>query len=220
MLTAPRCRLDHIAVTAPDLATGAAWVRDALGAAMQPGGAHALMSTHNCLLRLGETIFLEVIAIDPAAPPPGRARWFELDELPPGAAPRLAAWVARTGDLRAAAAAASEPLGELEALARGDLRWSMAVPRGGRLTLGGAAPLVIEWHAGGEVAARLDDAGCALRRLELHHPEPDRLAAALRSIGLAPGPEAVEIAVAALPAGMPPRLIAHIDTPRGPRTLG
>jgi len=220
MTTAPHCRLDHIAVTAPDLATGAAWVRDALGAELQPGGAHPLMSTHNCLLRLGATIFLEVIAIDPAAPPPGRARWFELDELPPDAAPRLAAWVARTGDLRATTAASSEPLGEPVALARGDLRWSMAVPHGGRLTLGGAAPLLIEWRVGGEVASQLDDAGYALRRLELHHPEPDRLAAVLRSIGLAPGPEAVEIAIAALPAGARPRLIVDIDTPHGPRRLG
>jgi hypothetical protein len=37
------------------------------------------MGTHNRLLKLGAGRFLEVIAIDPEAPAPGRRRWFDLD---------------------------------------------------------------------------------------------------------------------------------------------
>ncbi|WP_393939598.1 VOC family protein [Piscinibacter sakaiensis] len=60
------------------------------GCAPEGGGAHPHMGTHNRLLRLGDHCYLEVIAIDPAAPPPARARWFGLDRLAPDAAPRLA----------------------------------------------------------------------------------------------------------------------------------
>ncbi|MCD0504910.1 VOC family protein, partial [Bordetella petrii] len=54
--------LDHIAVAAPDLASGADWVERALGVRPQRGGAHPRMGTHNLLLRLGPDVYLEVIA--------------------------------------------------------------------------------------------------------------------------------------------------------------
>ena len=38
------------------------------------------MSTHNHLMRLGNSAFLEVISIDPDAPAPARTRWFDLDD--------------------------------------------------------------------------------------------------------------------------------------------
>jgi hypothetical protein len=63
----PRCRIDHIAVTAPTLEAGAELVRLALGVEPQAGGAHARMGTHNLLLRLGDAVYLEVIAPDPRA---------------------------------------------------------------------------------------------------------------------------------------------------------
>ena len=37
------------------------------GVAPQPGGKHVAMGTHNALLRLGERVYLEIIAIDPEA---------------------------------------------------------------------------------------------------------------------------------------------------------
>jgi TusA-related sulfurtransferase len=37
------------------------------------------MGTHNCLMQLGEAMFLEIIATDPAASPQ-RRRWFALDD--------------------------------------------------------------------------------------------------------------------------------------------
>src|SRR5262245_56050439 len=100
--TAPsRCHIDHLVVTAPTLEAGAEHVERVLGVPLQKGGAHDRMGTHNLLLRLGDSLYLEVIAPDPAAPPPSRPRWFELDG-PRAAEPRLAAWVARTSDIRRA----------------------------------------------------------------------------------------------------------------------
>ena len=85
MNPAPVSRIDHIAVTAPSLALGAAWLEQVLGVATQPGGEHPLMGTHNVLLRLGDDVYLEVIAADPRAAAPARPRWFGLDALEPAA---------------------------------------------------------------------------------------------------------------------------------------
>jgi hypothetical protein len=54
----PRSRLDHIIVTAASLQEGVDYVRRELGVAPQTGGEHVLMGTHNCLLKLGEKLFL------------------------------------------------------------------------------------------------------------------------------------------------------------------
>lgn len=65
----PLCRLDHLTITAPTLESGAEFVRRSLGVDPQPGGEHPRMGTHNLLRRLGDSLFLEVIAPDPAAAP-------------------------------------------------------------------------------------------------------------------------------------------------------
>jgi hypothetical protein len=57
----PYCYIDHIVITAPDLEVGAEFVRQTLGVIPQSGGAHPRMGTHNLLLRLGDSLYLEVI---------------------------------------------------------------------------------------------------------------------------------------------------------------
>jgi len=92
------CFIDHLTVTAPSLEIGAAFVHDVLGVSPQAGGEHPHMGTHNLLLRLGDTLFLEVIAPNPYAPAPTRPRWFGLDTLDSSSPPLLSAWVVRTAD--------------------------------------------------------------------------------------------------------------------------
>ena len=211
----PRCQLDHITVTAPTLAQGAAFVRHALGVELQPGGEHPRMGTHNLLLRLGDTLFLEVIAVNPDAPAPTRPRWFALDTLRPDTPPRLSNWVARTDDIRGATETASEALGEIEPMTRGALQWLITIPADGSLPMEGIAPALIEWQAPVHPASHLQDAGCSLHSFEALHPEPDRVTALLATLGL---DQAVR--VSPLPAGAMPHLVAHIHTPTGLRTIG
>lgn len=209
----PRIVPDHIAIVAPTLDAGCAHVLAVLGVEPQPGGEHERMGTHNRLLRLGESLYLEVIAPNPAAPKPPRPRWFALDTLAPDAPPKLAAWVARTGDIRAARAATDEALGHVESMSRGDLEWLITIPADGALPLGGAAPVLIEWHTDTHPALRLDDRGLALERLEIRHPDPARIERLLGTLAI-DGP----VAVVREPAAAP-RLTAHIRTPRGLRVL-
>ncbi|MBZ4690358.1 MAG: hypothetical protein JG765_1609 [Cereibacter sp.] len=168
-------RLDHLAVAAETLEEGVAAVEAALGVTLAGGGQHGHMGTHNRLLGLGD-LYLEVIAVDPAAPAPAWPRWFDLDSF--SGPPRLANWVARCDDLDAEIAASPAGVGAPVALSRGDLRWRMAVPANGRLPFGGGFPALIRWD-GPHPADRLPDSGLRLTRLEIAHPEAGALRQAL-----------------------------------------
>ncbi|WP_229423547.1 VOC family protein [Massilia frigida] len=163
----PPYQLDHISVTACTLDQGAAWVHDVLGVVAAAGGKHPAMGTHNLLLRLGDALFLEIIAIDPDAPAPGRPRWFALDTLASDAAPALSAWVARTGDITATAGAvdAIAPLGPVTPMSRGARNWLITIPADGGVPMDGAGPALIEWDAGPHPAAGMADMGLTLEKL-------------------------------------------------------
>jgi hypothetical protein len=209
---------DHLVVAASSLDQGTAWLERRLGVALSEGGRHAAMGTHNRLLRLGETCYLELIAIDPAAPPPRRPRWFGLDEpalrVRLAQRPRLIHWVARSTDLAREAAACPEPLGEILAMERGDFRWRITVPGDGHAPGGGLVPTLIQWDVPAHPAARLPDAGCALMKLEGHVVDPAPLAAALAALGLG---RAMAIYRAAPDDDA--SLVAYLRTPGGLREL-
>jgi hypothetical protein len=207
-------RFDHLAVSAATLQDGVAYVEDRLGVPLAPGGDHPAMGTHNRLLGLGPHVYLEVIAINPQAPDPGRPRWFDLDSFT--GPPRPTNWIVRTDDLDAALARAPDGSGTPMALRRGDLNWRMAVPADGALPFDGGFPALIEWQGTVHPAARLPDQGCRLRSLDILHPDADSLRAALRAlIGAALGDD-VAVSVRHGPA---PALHAAFDTPHGPRSL-
>lgn len=181
-----------------------AYIQQALGVEPGPGGEHAHMGTYNRLLRLGDDQYLEVIAVNPVAPPPGRPRWFAMDRMPKQ--PYLATWVARVSDIDRAPAL----FGSAEEMSRGEFRWRFTVTADGSMPFGGAAPALLQWLTAGP-ARRMAASGCSLRKLELFHPEPQALEAALMEIGF-DGPVSVSGAAT-------PRLAAHIATPQGVRIL-
>src|SRR5450631_2973667 len=88
--------IDHLVIGAHTLEAGRNYVYQTLGVFPEPGGVHPKMGTHNCLLKLGNSIYLEVIATNNDVVQPERPRWFELDEFHPNRTPRLLTWVVRT----------------------------------------------------------------------------------------------------------------------------
>ncbi|MDH3454619.1 MAG: VOC family protein, partial [Desulfuromonadales bacterium] len=178
------------------------------------GGEHPRMATHNLLVRLGDALFLEVIAPNPKVPAPGRPRWFGLDRLGPDALPELSVWVVRTADIHAAASACCESLGAIEPMSRGALSWQITIPGDGTVPLDGVAPALIEWHAQSHPAAALQELGLSLARLDIFHPDPARISRLLASLDL-DGP----VSVKPLPGGAAAHLVAAINTPQGIRHL-
>jgi hypothetical protein len=208
-ITTLRSYIDHIVVTAPSLAIGVEYVRDAVGVTPQAGGEHPRMGTHNCLLRLGDALYLEVISINPAAANPDRPRWFHLNRERSNAVPRLVTWISRTNDIRAATAASTVPLGNVEAMSRGSLSWQITIPTDGDLPLDGVAPTLIEWKA---TIPR------ALSRISAAHWSDSKQTAAisnmLQTIGFQD-----EFHVSRIARGEQPHLVPHIETSAGLRKL-
>lgn len=199
--------LDHLAVSAGDLAEGVDAVEAALGVAMAGGGQHPYMGTYNRLLGLGD-LYLEVIAVDPGAVPPVWPRWFDLDNF--RGKPRLSNWIARTKSISAAVAAAPMGVGDPVDLARGEYRWQMAIAADGKLPFGGGFPALIAWAGDLHPAKALPENSVRLRQLEVAHPQADDLRAALTGIFadnrvvIVPGDWAMQ---------------ASFDTPHGVRVL-
>lgn len=214
--------LDHLVVGAATLHDGVAWCEKTLGATPAAGGRHALMGTHNRLLKLSsaafEDCYLEIIAIDPDAPAPGRPRWFGLDDPALQAqlqaqGPRLLHSVARSPQLdmhRWGLITVGYQPGDPQRLGRdtpqGRLEWDMLLRPDGQPQCGGALPTLMQWH-GRHPTADLPDSGVALRSLALcgFH---ERARDVLRIRG-----------VKVLPVGTAPALHAVLDTPRGPVEL-
>lgn len=204
-----RIELDHLAVAAETLAEARAHVEDALHVTLQPGGAHDVFHTHNALLGLEDGLYLEAIAINPDEPQPKRPRWFDLDRF--AGPPRLTNWICRTEALDAVLNLIEADMGAPVSLARGDLKWRMAVPDSGILPYDNCAPALIQWDTPDHPALRLDASGLRLRRLTVRHPNADGLRDLL-SLVLDDDRLLVE-------SGRP-GLHAAFDTPSGPRELG
>jgi Glyoxalase-like domain len=206
--------VDHLVVTAPRLITGVEWVESVLGATPGRGGEHERMGTHNALLRLGDAIYLEVIAPNPDAAAPARPRWFELDRLTARSEPRLATWVVRTHDLDSLVARCEYRFGPVEPMSRGGFTWLITIPPDGRLPGGGAIPTLIEWQSDEHPAGGLEDLGLRLTRLEIFHPAPTNVSGMLGCLGIR---DDIPIEVKEDQSSY---LVAEIETPRGTRTLG
>jgi Glyoxalase-like domain len=186
VITGAATAVDHLVVAAATLAQGVAWCEATLGVTPGPGGQHALMGTHNRLLNISSAGFphcyLEVIAIDPAAPPSGRARWFGLDDAALQAriaqAPQLVHMVARSAMLdmhRWGLITVGHQPGNPVKLARetpqGRLEWQMLLRDDGALLCGGALPTLIQW-AGVHPAQHLAPLGVAMQSLQLQGLPP------------------------------------------------
>ncbi len=205
-------RLDHLVVIAPTLAEGLAHVRETLGVDVPLGGKHPLMGTHNHVMRLGDDVFFEIIAVDPDVPHPGRKRWFGLDDPAAirrrwDAGQRLNGWVAATDDLAGALGKHGDLFGIATPLTRGTMSWGFAVRPDGELTMDGALPCLIEWSDHKNPARNMSDLGCRMHSLTVTHPDARLAEAVLVELGFKGGIVWRE--------GPAIKLEAEIETPAG-----
>jgi hypothetical protein len=214
-------QLDHLVVAAASLDQGVAWCEATLGVVPGPGGQHPLMGTHNRLLKIATEAFpnayLEIIAIDPEAPPPGRARWFGLDDAALRSrlaeqGPQLIHAVARSTmldmhrwGLITVGLKPGDPVSAGRDTPAGRLSWEILVREDGALDCGGALPTLIQWK-GPHPADAMPASGVTLAALTLHGV-PERARDVLRLRG-------VQVLASAGAA-----LTATFVTPRGETTL-
>jgi hypothetical protein len=225
--------LDHLVVASATLEEGVAWCEATLGITPGPGGKHALMGTHNRLLKVATTAFpnayLEIIAIDPTASAPNRPRWFGFDtpelqtQLRSG--PRLIHVVARTTNLDmhrwgliTLGLQPGEPVSASRETPSGALVWQILVRCDGQLECQGALPTLIQW-SGQHPAQAMPDSGVTLESLTLRGL-PERVQTLLRLKGVQ-----MESLLPAQPQLRPPStsesdsnpavITVKLNTPRG-----
>lgn len=195
--------LDHVIVAGPDLSGLVAWLRREVGLLATLGGRHPGQGTHNALVGLGQSAYLELMAPD-GLPLPVDAPGTYRRSLTHLAAPELLTWCASTSDWRVPVAAA-EALGfavtclegQRETAAGEELRWRLVVVGGHGF--GGHVPFFIDWLDTPHPALRLEQEASIIE-LRLEHPDAVGLSNALAALGCAPQD--------------PPLVVAH-----GPRPL-
>ncbi len=178
--------LDHLVIAAANLTTGVDYIRQALDVDIPYGGQHPQMGTHNHLMRIGEQIFLEVIAVNSDAEQPTRPRWYGLDDPfvreSISQQPRLVGWVVNTTNISDIVSKARFAFGQPELISRGNLSWHFCLPEDGRLLAGGLVPYVMKWNTEVHPAASMADCGCKFQKIDLYHPNASWLRSILEKI--------------------------------------
>lgn len=202
--------LDHILLGAPDLDRAVAAFAAAAGVTPAGGGAHPGFATHNQLLSLGEGLFFEIIAPDPAQVQRGQ----RADELADYAAPRMHAFCLRTANIASAASTAvsaglriKEPVSMSRTRPDGvRLEWQILYfdePEWGH-----ALPFLIDWQDSPH-PARSAPSGASLTDFTVLHPRARELTELYQALGIA-------VSVKRSPW---PGFVATLSTPNGSLVL-
>jgi hypothetical protein len=211
-------RLDHLVIAAASLEQGVDYIRSVLGVEISKGGFHKTMGTCNHLMQLGNSAYLEVIAIDPDAAIPDHPRWFNLDDALMRESlhqqPRLITWVINTTDIYHLSQKSAFSIGTPTELSRDNLRWQIALTGDGRLLASGLLPYSIQWLSTPHPSGAMADLGCQLQSLEIHHNRADWLRAMLETI------DADHlVSIHPMPDSECAYLSAKIETPSGIKVL-
>lgn len=193
--------IDHLVYAAPDLDAAVDAVEQRFGVRAAGGGQHLGMGTHNRLLALGPSTYLEIIAPDPGQPEPELPRPFGVDGV---TAPSLVGWAVTCDDIsRARDEAAAQGFdpghvidGQRRTASGEVLRWRLT----SNALVGGVVPFLISWGDTPSPALSAPG-GLVLESLHVEHPDPTLITSRLRALG-----SDVEVRLAAKPA-----LVAHIS---------
>jgi hypothetical protein len=179
--------IDHLVYACPNLEEAADAIAARTGVRAATGGQHPGLGTRNALLSLGPRCYLELLAPDPAQPPPAEPRPFGLDVL---RRPALRGWAVAPANMdtaiQAARAAGTDPGQPMAGLRNGPdgtpLSWRMTPPS--ELNGLAVAPFLIDWDNGPHPAA-LAPPGLVLADFVIRVPEPDHVTQLLRALGMA-----------------------------------
>jgi hypothetical protein len=176
--------LDHIILGCSDLDKGIEFVHEGTGVLPAVGGVHPGRGTRNALLSLGERRYLEIIAPDPA-----QSEIAHFPQIRSMTDPRLIGWAAHPPDIAALAKQLREKKVEFTGPSDGSrkrpdgkvLNWktlNLADDRHGLL------PFFIEWSSDSIHPSKDASAKGTLDFFEILSPDPQELAATLKSIGI------------------------------------
>ena len=203
--------IDHLVYAVPNLEEGITSIQKLFGVSPNYGGRHLTKGTHNALIGLGESCYLELIAIDHENKQVTTNRWMGVDHIHQ---PTLCRWALATSsiqeDLKLLGKIKPER-GQLEAGSRKKsdgsmLKWQLSLP----LTSPAVdiCPFLIDWSGSTHPSESLTNS-CTLISLKATHPQAERYLSLYQKLGID-----IEIIKA-----NDISLIATFDTPNGVITL-
>lgn len=209
-------KLDHLTVIAPTLIEGVLHVQNCLDLDVPFGTRHNYMGTHNHRLQLGNSVYLEIVALDPYGTESGRSRWFGLDDQESvrsdwNEGRRLRGWVASTDVIDSVVSNHRAIFGDKIPLPTANPTFDFAIPEDGSLPLDGAAPSIIDHRGDPTSMASIPDLGARLLSLTLEHPNSATIETFYRELSIDHPPAIVH--------GPKVRYRAQIETPTGLKEL-
>ncbi|HEY4133477.1 MAG TPA: VOC family protein [Gemmatimonadaceae bacterium] len=178
--------IDHLVYATADLESGMRAVEELTGIAPTRGGQHPGRGTRNALVALGDDVYLEIVAPDPAQDAPPAGRWLGVDAVSDA---RLTTWAAKGSgltELRRSALEHAVPLGEVKSSGRRRadgvlLSWQLTEPE--PLVADGVIPFFIDWGESPH-PARTAAQGVSLIEFRIEHPHVDAIKQMLAALGL------------------------------------
>ena len=145
-------KLDHVVVAANNLEEGTSYVENKLNVKLSNIGYHRDMGTHNRVVKISKSVYLEVISIDPSCGHLNSKRWFNLDSLKLQSqlrkSPQVIGYVIENVDIKILKY--YEPFFKAS---RGEYNWKFAMPGtnasilANQSYLNGIIPSLINWES-------------------------------------------------------------------------
>ena len=198
--------LDHLVYGVPRLDIAISTMAERWGVDPLLGGQHPSWGTHNAILVLDSSSYLELIAPDPSQTRPDSLLPFGLDCL---REPRLVTWAVQVSQIEKSVAQArasgfdpGSPTSMSRNLITGDcLHWKLTSPQ----TLGdGLIPFLIDWGSSSHPSTGAPSS-CTLLSLRGEHPQPELIRRPLQALG-------VELSLIEASSST---LVATLRTPKG-----
>ena len=175
--------IDHLVIGAAELDKATKQIQDFIKAKFLAGGKHPLMATHNRLIKLQNSLYMEIIAADPNASlarnPKRKNRWFSLDSSATqkrlSRAPQPLCWVVAVNNIEQTSMHCGYNPGNVIEMTRGDLKWKITVSENGELPESGVLPILIEWPNGKHPTKTMPESNMFLEKLNLFHPHPNEI---------------------------------------------
>ena len=145
-------KLDHVVIAANNLDEGTSYVENKLNVKLSNIGYHRDMGTHNRVVKISKSVYLEVISIDPNCGNLNTKRWFNLDSLKLQSqlrkSPQVIGYVIENVDIKILKY--YEPFFKAS---RGEYKWKFAMPGNNasfladQTHLNGIIPSLINWES-------------------------------------------------------------------------
>lgn len=170
-------KIDHIVYAVNNLEEGSNHIQSLLGCEVVQGGKHLNNGTHNALVNLGDSIYLEIIAVDLDNKNISAPRWMGIDRI---VQPSVTRWAIKSNNLdldlasleRYNPALASSFEGSRKKQDGSMLNWRMALPLPDPAIE--IAPFLVDWKDSIHPTVSLPQE-CTLKAIEFYDPKPDGL---------------------------------------------